>query len=73
MAGSTGGDAAKQSVKLINNLQDISFWEIGLVIACTWAAIWLIRKTVPFPGGTGTEPLAVVCLGRGCRSRDCCC
>jgi len=62
MAAATDGSASQQSVKLINNLQDISFWEIGLVIVCTWAAIWLIRRTVPFLAERGPSRLRLYLL-----------
>ena len=59
------GDAnetADKSVKLINNLQDISFWEIGLIILGTWGAIWLIRHTVPFLAERGPNRLRLYLL-----------
>ena len=62
MAAATDGDASQQSVKLLHNLQDISFWKIGLIVACTWGAIWLIRKAVPFLAERGPSRLRLYLL-----------
>lgn len=56
------GSASKASVKLLNSLQDISFWEIGLIVVCTWAAIWLIRTAVPFLAERGPSRLRLYLL-----------
>ena len=58
-----GADSAKdQSVQLIHSLQDISFGEIGLVVAGTWAAIWLVRLTLPFLAERGPSRLRLYLL-----------
>ena len=58
----TGDSASKAGVKLLNSLQDISFWEIGLIVVCTWTAIWLIRTTLPFLAERGPSRLRLYLL-----------
>ena len=54
--------AQQQSVKLINNLQDISFFEIGIVVIGTWLAISLIRWTVPYLASRGPSRIRLYVL-----------
>lgn len=41
-------ETGEQSARIINNLQDISFTRIGLILLGTWLAIWLVRMILPF-------------------------
>ena len=53
----TSQEAQKAGAKLINNIQDISFGEIGLVIVLsTWLAIWLVRLVLALSRGPRTQP-----------------
>ena len=51
-----------QSVKLIHNIQDISFGEIGLVIVVTWLTIWLVRLVLPYLAERGPSRLRLYLL-----------
>ena len=63
MAGGQGAqDAQEGTVKLINNLQDISFWKIGLIVVGTWAAIWLVRLALPYLAERGPNRLRLYLL-----------
>ncbi len=56
-------DSAKeQGAQLINNLQDISFLEIGFVVFGTWLAIWLVRQTVPYLAERGPSKVRLYLL-----------
>ncbi len=65
------GDAAQTTMKegaenagrLINDLQDISFWRIGLIVAGTWLTVWLIRKLLPYLADRGPSQLRLTLLG----------
>ena len=52
-----------KAVKLINNLQDISFVEIGLVIIGVWAAIAVIRRVLPYLAERGPGQFRLYLLG----------
>ena len=41
-------DGQQKAAKLINDLQEISIIEIGLVVVATWALIWTVRRTFPY-------------------------
>ncbi|MFC6790683.1 mechanosensitive ion channel family protein [Methylobacterium komagatae] len=58
----TAGDAQAGSMQLVHNLQDIRFWEIGLIVAGTWAAIWLVRATFPYLAERGPSRLRLYLL-----------
>ncbi len=55
-----GGQAATQ---LINDLQDISFARIALIVAFTWLAIVLVRKALPFLAERGPSQARLYLLG----------
>ncbi len=60
----TGSMSAKDdAVKLINDLQDISFGEIALVIAVTGVAIMLVRRVLPFLAERGPNQVRLYLLG----------
>lgn len=52
-----------ESVKLVNDLKDISFVEIALIIAGTWVAIWLSKKILPYLAEQGPSKLRLYVLG----------
>ena len=53
------GDA----VKIINDLQDIRFGEIAMVIVVTWVGIALARKILPFLAERGPSQVRLYLLG----------
>ena len=59
--------AAEQSqqkaASLINDLQDISFTEIGLILLGTWLIILLARKLLPYLAERGPSQLRLYLLG----------
>ena len=63
-AGQQVADAGKEgAVRLVNNLQDISFLQIALVVAGTWVAISLIRTVLPYLAERGPNRLRLYLLG----------
>ncbi|TWU58250.1 mechanosensitive ion channel family protein [Rubripirellula reticaptiva] len=59
-----GSVAAKDNaVQLINDLQDISFGEIAVVIVATWVAIVLARRVLPFLAERGPNQVRLYLLG----------
>ena len=62
-AGAKVNDASDEAVKLINDIQDISFWKIGLIILCTWLAIVLIRRLLPLLAERGPNQMRLYILG----------
>ena len=59
-AAKAGKDGA---VRLVNDLQDISFFEIALIIGGTWTAIYLIRTVLPYLAARGPNRLRLYLLG----------
>jgi small-conductance mechanosensitive channel len=57
------GEGAEQAAKLIHDLHDISFLRIGLIVAGTWGAIWLIRRLLPYLADRGPSQLRLTLLG----------
>ncbi len=53
----------QKAAQLINNLQDISFSKIGLIILATWVAITVAHKVLPFLAERGPSPLRLYLLG----------
>ena len=51
------------AVKLINNLQDISFVKIAIILFCAWFIIFLIRKVLPFLAERGPNQVRLYLLG----------
>ena len=66
-ASSAASSAAEQgqakAADLINNLQDISFTKIGLILGGTTLAIVLVRRLLPFLAERGPSQLRLVLLG----------
>ncbi|MDQ2778297.1 MAG: mechanosensitive ion channel family protein [Pseudomonadota bacterium] len=66
-ASSAASSAAEQgqakAADLINNLQDISFTKIGLILIGTTLAIILARKLLPFLAERGPSQLRLLLLG----------
>lgn len=56
-------EAKDDAVQLINDLQDIGFGEIALVIAATWVAIYLVRLVLPFLAERGSSQVRLYLLG----------
>ncbi len=61
MAGAQEGK--DKAVQLINDLQDISFSKIGLIILATWLTIYLVQKMLPFLASRGPSQLRLYLLG----------
>ena len=59
-AAKAGKDGA---VRLVNDLQDISFFEIALIVVGTWAAIYSIRTVLPYLAARGPNRLRLYLLG----------
>ncbi len=55
--------AGEATVKLINNLQDISLPTIALIIGLTWLGIFLARKTLPYLAERGPSQTRLYLLG----------
>ncbi len=56
-------EGKQQAAKLMNDFQDISFLQIGLVILGTWLSISLLRRTLPYLAERGPSQLRLVLLG----------
>lgn len=59
-AAQEGQDA---TVKLINDLQDISFGKIALIIVGIWVAIFVFRKVLPYLADRGPKQFRLYLLG----------
>ncbi|MEO8543730.1 MAG: mechanosensitive ion channel domain-containing protein [Burkholderiaceae bacterium] len=53
----------QKAAQLINDLQDISFTKIGLILLGTWLVILLARKLLPFLAERGPSQLRLYLLG----------
>ena len=53
----------QKAVRLINDLQDISFTKIGLILLGTWLIIHLARKLLPYLAERGPSQLRLYLLG----------
>lgn len=56
-------ETEQKAANLLNDLQDISFLEIALVIAGTWAAIAAIRAILPYIAERGPNQVRLYLLG----------
>lgn len=54
--------AKDEAVKLINDLQDISLWQIGLVILAAWLVVYFSRKLLPFLAERGPSQFRLYLL-----------
>lgn len=59
----TAAEGKEKAAALINDLQDISFTKIGLIVVGTWLAILLARKVLPFLAERGPSQLRLYLLG----------
>lgn len=60
----SAADQGKQAAaKLINDLQDISFLEIGVIVLGTWLAIYVTRKVLPYLANRGPSQFRLYLLG----------
>lgn len=53
----------QKAAKLINDLQDISFTKIGLILLVTWLIILVARKVLPYVAERGPSQLRLYLLG----------
>ena len=56
-------DGQHKAARLINDLQDISFTKIGLIVAGTWLAIVLAHRVLPYLAEKGPSQLRLYLLG----------
>jgi small conductance mechanosensitive channel len=56
-------ESKKQAAKLINDLQDISFTKIGLILIGSWLVILMARKLLPYLAERGPSQLRLYLLG----------
>lgn len=58
----TAADQGKKAAaKLINDLQEISFLEIGGIVVGIWLAIYLTRKVLPYLANRGRASFGCIC------------
>lgn len=62
-ASSAAEKGGQKAAQLINDLQDISFTKIGLIVGGTALAIVLVRRLLPFLAERGPSQLRLVLLG----------
>ena len=53
----------EQATRLINNLQDISFTEIGLILVGAWVSILVVRTVLPYLAERGPSQVRLYLLG----------
>ncbi|RFC63546.1 mechanosensitive ion channel protein MscS [Fulvimarina endophytica] len=59
-----GSDSVPQNTaKLLNDMSDIRFWEIGLIVLATWLVIVLARRILPFLADRGPSQFRLYFLG----------
>lgn len=56
-------EGQQKAAKLINDLQDISFSKIGLIVLGTWVVIYLSRLVLPYLAERGPSQLRLYLLG----------
>lgn len=56
-------EGSEQAAKLINDLQDISFGKIILIVLITWLVIYVARKLLPYLAERGPSQLRLYMLG----------
>ena len=61
--GTAAADAGDTTTKLVNDLQDIPFASIALIIAATWLTIALLRRALPYLAQRGPTQLRLYLLG----------
>ena len=60
----TVADQGKKAAgQLINDLQDISFLEIGVIVVGVWLAIYVTRKVLPYLANRGPSQFRLYLLG----------
>lgn len=55
-------ETGQEAVKFINDLQDISFLTIALVVCGAWAAVYVVMKALPFLAERGPSQLRLYFL-----------
>ena len=58
-----GDETGQRAAKLINDLQDISFVKIALIVIGVWAIIALVRRTFPLLARNGPSQIRLYVLG----------
>ncbi len=62
--GDSGAERGRdEAVRLLNDLQDISFPKIIAIVLGTWVAIFVVRKTLPYLAARGPNQLRLYILG----------
>lgn len=56
-------ETGQKAAKLINDLQDISFLQITLIVLGTWATILVVRRAFPYLAERGPSQLRLYILG----------
>lgn len=59
----TAEEGQQKAANLINDLQDISFTKIGLILLVTWLVILLARNVLPYVAERGPSQLRLYLLG----------
>ncbi len=60
------GEAEKtkaDAVKLLNDIQDINFAKIAIILVAAWVIIWLSKRLLPFLANRGPNQLRLYILG----------
>ena len=63
LGGATPDDGGEEAVRLLNDFQEIPFWQIGLIVLGTWATIAAVRRVVPYLADRGPGQLRLSLLG----------
>ncbi|WP_330449417.1 mechanosensitive ion channel domain-containing protein [Paracoccus marcusii] len=58
-----GDNSRDDAIRLLNDLQDISFGKVAMIILGTWLAIWAIRRLLPYLAAHGPAHARLYILG----------
>lgn len=58
-----GDNSRDDAIRLLNDLQDISFGKVALIIFGTWLAIWAVRRLLPYLAAHGPAHARLYILG----------
>lgn len=56
-------ETKEKTAQLINDLQDISFYQVALIVFGAWFAIYLVRKLLPYLASRGPSQIRLYLLG----------
>jgi small conductance mechanosensitive channel len=59
----SAAEETKKAAKLLNDLQDISFTKIGLILAGTWLVVLIARTLLPYLAERGPSRMRLYLLG----------